>query len=181
MSIVHAWTSEALLDIFVEGAPATQGSKRGFVRGGRVVLVDDNSAALHSWREAIADDARAAWRRRPRLTGPVALTLTFSLLRPASAPKRRRTWPTAARSGDLDKLARAVFDALTGVVFDDDAQVTEVIARKDWAQDGRVGVRSEVREPAPAVDRCQRCESLVRHGHEPDYDTAFLHLHGARP
>lgn len=35
---------------------------------------------------------------------------------------------------DADKLLRAVGDALTGVVYRDDAQLTTVVVRKRWAK-----------------------------------------------
>jgi Holliday junction resolvase RusA-like endonuclease len=54
------------------------------------------------------------------------------LLKPRSAPKRRRTWPIGARSGDVDKLARSVLDSLTGVLFHDDAQVVHLVVSKDY-------------------------------------------------
>ncbi|MGH9249435.1 MAG: RusA family crossover junction endodeoxyribonuclease, partial [Acidimicrobiales bacterium] len=84
------------------------------------------------------------------MTGPVAVALRFTLRRPASAPKRRRTWPIGARSGDIDKLQRAILDALTDVgVWKDDAQVVHVDAGKDYqGADGyldRPGVTITVR------------------------------------
>jgi hypothetical protein len=70
------------------------------------------------------------------MAGPVALRAEFRLPKPASAPKRLRTWPIKARSGDVDKLARACLDALTGVLFADDAQVISLMVTKDWAVKG---------------------------------------------
>jgi len=43
---------------------------------------------------------------------------------------------------DIDKLSRAVLDALTGIVFSDDAQVADLQAHKFFADAERpVGVR----------------------------------------
>jgi hypothetical protein len=45
-----------------------------------------------------------------------------------SAPKYPATTP------DIDKLARALLDALTGVLVLDDKQVVELTCRKSWAE-----------------------------------------------
>ena len=47
---------------------------------------------------------------------------------PTSAPKRRRYWQTTRTSGDVDKLIRSTFDALTAAgVWHDDAQVVRLV------------------------------------------------------
>jgi len=61
-----------------------------------------------------------AWQRPP-LEGPVYMTMIFELLRPKSVKPERRPWPHVAP--DLDKLVRAVSDAMTGIVYRDDAQL----------------------------------------------------------
>lgn len=140
------------LEFFVPGIPVTQGNKTAFVTrdGKRAVMREGGSSEAYrrfgSWRHAVSDEARAAVRgvqgsERP-LEGPVSLVVAFGLLRPASAPKRTRTWPVKARSGDIDKLARAVLDAITGVLIADDAQVVSLRATKDYGIPG-VWVRLE--------------------------------------
>lgn len=116
----------------VIGGPQTQGSKRAFARNGRAWVVETGGAKHKSWREAVASEARGALDGGGLITGPVTLTLTFALPKPASAPKRRRTWPIGAHSGDVDKLARAVLDSLTGTVLRDDSQVVRLVVDKDW-------------------------------------------------
>ena len=55
---------------------------------------------------------------------PVSVKLEFVMRRPKSAPKR--TTPPATKKPDLDKLTRAVFDAITSAgVWDDDSQVVD--------------------------------------------------------
>lgn len=130
------------LTITVYGAPVTQGSKTRTRWGG---MRDDNAEKLRPWREAVkyaALDALTALTvgaigdvpvHRPPLDGPVVVEATFTLPKPGSAPKRRRTWPIKQRSGDVDKLLRAVFDSLTDAgVWRDDAQVIEVTGRKTY-------------------------------------------------
>lgn len=138
----------------VLGTPVTQGSKRAFVNQhtGRAVIVE--SAKGHkSWREAVRSEAQdQAERVLPNgpMSGPVKVYLTFGLQRPASAPKRKRTWPIGARSGDVDKLARSILDALTGVLFADDSQVLKLTVEKDY---GTPGVEVRVYDARPLSEQ----------------------------
>jgi Holliday junction resolvase RusA-like endonuclease len=69
------------------------------------------------------------------LTGPLSVEVTFTVRKPASAPKRRTTWP--AKRPDLDKLLRSTFDGLgTAGAWGDDSQVVEVTARKVYPGEG---------------------------------------------
>lgn len=112
---------------FVAGNPAPQGSKSAFVRGGRAVMVE-SSKRLKPWREAIAKAAAKCFDAPSGPSSPIELCLTFHLPTPK---KPRRTMPTS--KPDIDKLTRAVCDALTGVVYHDDSQVVSVTAHKRYA------------------------------------------------
>jgi crossover junction endodeoxyribonuclease RusA len=70
------------------------------------------------------------------LDGPVSLALAFHLSRPVSLPKKVIDH---TKKPDLDKLVRAVKDALKGVMYRDDAQVVDLHASKVYAT-GPVGV-----------------------------------------
>ena len=122
------------LQLHVVGVPTTQGSMKGFVIGGRAVVKNSNQQRLAPWREAIRNTAVNAMEPEfMQFVGPVHVSLIFALPRPASAPKRRRTWPIGSRSGDLDKLSRAVLDGLTDAgVWRDDSQVVRLVASKDY-------------------------------------------------
>lgn len=124
----------------VAGIPVPQGSMSGYVRGGHVAITDQKTKKLKPWREAIRQDAlRVAGQAWQPLEGPVRVHLEFALPKPSSAPKTRRTWPVKSRSGDIDKLTRAVFDALTDAgIWRDDSQVTDLFARKDFVGRGQV-------------------------------------------
>ena len=120
--------------LFVPGDAAPQGSKR-HVGNGRMI---ESSAALGPWRERVA---LAAHQHGYQLhTGAVSVDLAFIQKRPVSTPKTRT--PPAIKRPDLDKLARAILDALTGIAFADDSQVTELCCRKRLAEIGETpGVR----------------------------------------
>ena len=126
--------------LHVPGVPAPQGSKRAFVRGGRPVVVDDNKPRLNDWRAAVAQAASDEMGDAPLLDGAVSMTVLFDLPRPkshmgtgrnagvvkASAPEFHNQKP------DLDKLTRAVCDAMSGIVYRDDSQIVSLVVQKRW-------------------------------------------------
>ena len=133
--VIRAWVS---------GTPCPKGSfliARG--RRGRPFLRSERT--VREWERTLAF---AASRKKPLLVehGPVAAALDFVLPRPSSAPRRHPfRWALAARRPDLDKLARAALDALTGIVWRDDAQVVSLTVQKRRAWDGEpAGVTIEV-------------------------------------
>lgn len=121
-----------MIAVRVYGRPASQGSKRLLGNGAMV----ESSKHLPTWRHDVTSAARDALGDVPPIEGPVRVTLTFSFDKPQSAPKRKRTWPITRSSGDVDKLARAVLDALTSAgVWRDDSQVIELFVRKSFVND----------------------------------------------
>lgn len=126
--------------------PAPQGSKR-HVGQGRLL---EQSKRVAPWRVAVDEAARAAMTVRHMLKyggmpaappqpldGPLSVEIVFTVRKPASAPKRRVTWPTTRDSGDLDKLLRSSFDALTtGGAIADDSRIVEVSSRKVFPGEG---------------------------------------------
>lgn len=127
----------------VEGDPVSQGSKRCFCRNGRATLIEA-SDRLKPWRAQItaaAVFARVEQRLEP-LDVPVGCYLTFYLPRPASA---KRDVPSV--KPDIDKLTRAVLDALTDAdIWSDDSRVVSLYAQKAYATEvERPGVRIEVK------------------------------------
>lgn len=115
---------------FVPGKAAPQGSKRHVGRG---ILVE-SSKEVGPWRERVALAAYEAMAGRPLFGGAVTVSLNFVMPRPKSAPKTRT--PAAVKRPDVDKLARAVLDALTDVSFSDDSQVIGLSAYKRLAEVG---------------------------------------------
>lgn len=120
----------------VAATPAPQGSKNAYLRGARVVLVE-SSTSLPAWRRAVAEAARAACDDYP-LDGALDVDVTFYVPRPKSVARRARAMPTV--KPDVDKLVRSLFDGITdGALWVDDARVTDLAARKRYADDHPVG------------------------------------------
>lgn len=122
------------IDFDVLGLPAAQGSMRAFVRGGRAYVTHDAKGDLMAWRNAIATEARAALHDAAALGGAVKVNVTFHLPRPKGHFGVRGLLPAApaepTTKPDIDRLVRAALDAMTGVLFVDDAQVVELHVRK---------------------------------------------------
>ena len=128
-----------MISFFIEGIPAPQGSKTGFVKNGRVVMIEA-SKKVKPWREAVV--AETAKNVACTMTEPVEIALVFYLPKPKTVTRK---WPSV--KPDLDKLIRSTFDGLTtGGLYTDDALVIAVSASKEYATD-RIGcqvIASEV-------------------------------------
>lgn len=132
-------TEPATLEVFVAGKPAPQGSIRAIVHRstGRAVAVKDNNATQKSWRgdvrDALIDDTG-----QPKVAfGAAAMRvqLEFVMPRPVSTPKSRT--PHATKKPDVDKLERAILDAVTSAgVWNDDSQVVDLHSIKRLAEIG---------------------------------------------
>lgn len=90
-----------------------------------------NESDLKGWRKRVeraAKDSVGLAIRFPLEDQALGLNATFWLERPASVT---RTYPTVPP--DLDKLVRAIGDALSGIVYRDDKQLTTISAIKRYA------------------------------------------------
>lgn len=116
------------VELRVSGTPGPQGSKKATGRMGQRVRLVESSAKVKPWRDAVVAAALAQGHRpgTPTLDGPLIASFVFTLRKPTSAPKRRRTWP--AVYPDVSKLLRSTEDALTSAgVWADDARLVEVL------------------------------------------------------
>ena len=122
--------------------PEPQGSARGFIVKGRrprVSITSDN-AKLKPFRKELASAAMFAsgFNCHSETTlEAVRLELDFYFAKPKSAKKRIHH----TVKPDLDKLARAALDAFTGILYADDAQVSELVLNKLYGLPERVEVR----------------------------------------
>lgn len=130
-----------MYEFFIEGEPAPQGSKR-HVGHGRMI---ESSKRVGPWRKRIATEMAAqmsAEGLQQLGDGPLSCRLTFYMPRPKRHYRTGRyarllkpLAPTYSHvRPDVDKLARAVLDALTmsGIVGDDQ-QIAILLAVKKYA------------------------------------------------
>ena len=130
------------VEFFTGGTAAPEGSMIGYTIAGHVNIVASNKKALEAWRSDI--HTAAAEVAHELFQGPVVVEATFLVKRPISTPKWKLWVQT---SPDLDKYARALLDAMTGVVYRDDGQVARLAVEKVYADPGQqFGVRVVVRE-----------------------------------
>lgn len=126
---------------FVPGRAAPAGSKKAFyIKSlGRAVITDANAKAA-PWRQTVKVFAFQAYQG-PLLTGPLVLDVTFLVARPKghygtgkNAGRIKGTAPIAPTSKpDATKLLRGTEDALTGILWGDDAQIVDQHARKRYS------------------------------------------------
>jgi Holliday junction resolvase RusA-like endonuclease len=131
----------------VIGIAQPKGSTRAFLpRGARFPVVTSDNPRAKDWEHCVASQAQTVAADGPFL-GPVALRVSFALPRPASLPRRILAH---VRRPDVDKLLRCAADALTGVLYRDDAQIVELHARKVYAAIGEApSAEITVRDAAP--------------------------------
>lgn len=108
---------------FVDGVPIPKGSMMA-VRN-RIFPV--NSAKLRKWERAI----REAYTKQGGPLGngsPITVTLEFYFNRPKSGKNRQ----FMTFRPDVDKLTRAVLDALSRLAYTDDKQIIRINASKHY-------------------------------------------------
>jgi Holliday junction resolvase RusA-like endonuclease len=114
-----------VIEFIVYGSPAPQGSKKfvGTTKTGRGIMVE-SSKKVRPWRQDVKAAAEAVRPAGGAIDGPLRVSMVFTLPKPASAPKRRRTWPD--KKPDVSKLARSTEDAISDAgLWADDARVVE--------------------------------------------------------
>lgn len=129
----------------VLGKAAPQGSLKAFVIAGRARLTSDNKKTM-PYRQQVGWAALGALEGREQPFAakhiPVRLALRFYFRKPDSVSKKRFG---CVVKPDLDKLIRSTCDAMTGIIWHDDAQITCVTADKAY----------------DAVERVEICVSIV--------------------
>ena len=133
------------LTIEVVGLPAPKGSSRAMIRGGHAVNVPSGSNVardkLRGWNAEVTHQATQAMNGAPPAAGvEVGMAIAFRFTRPKGhfgakgvkpkAPKAHTTKP------DLDKLIRSTWDAMAGIVYDDDSRIASVTATKSYCDPG---------------------------------------------
>lgn len=141
------------ITLVLYGVPKPGGSKkaipriRGYRPGGKPilgVLVFDDAKGNDDWKNLVKFTAKQRYPGRP-LDGPLLVRATLFMPRPrrhfgtgknrdalrSDAPRHPTTKP------DTTKLWRSTEDALTGVLWHDDAQIVAQYITKEWATKAR--------------------------------------------
>jgi Holliday junction resolvase RusA-like endonuclease len=150
----------------IHGRAQTAGSKKAFPfqrKDGSLgaTVVDDNPKG-REWKKQVGWAAAAARGPIGLLEGPLSVEFVFELLRPSSHFGKNGVLPSAPQypvtRPDLLKRARAVEDALIGVLYRDDSQIVRELLVKKFGDCDRLTVRVE--RPWGAEERPAAAEPL---------------------
>ncbi|MCR9197396.1 MAG: RusA family crossover junction endodeoxyribonuclease [Planctomycetaceae bacterium] len=126
---------------FVEGIPIAQGSKKAFMRkGAKFPTLVESAKGLKPWRERVALEGKKQLRK---LSGPVKVQLEFLFPRAKShfgtgrnSERLKESAPAHhTKKPDIDKVTRAILDAITNVVIEDDSCVVQLEAMKRYCSE----------------------------------------------
>jgi Holliday junction resolvase RusA-like endonuclease len=129
----------------VYGTPASKGSGRAILRGGKALYLSGGSKQQQeqqqSWERAMRDAIDADGPGTDPFLTPVQVSATFLVARPKAhyrAGTLKATAPTWCDKGkDLDKMIRATLDPLQVYgVLQNDSQVVRVVAVKRYVEAG---------------------------------------------
>jgi crossover junction endodeoxyribonuclease RusA len=133
------------LHFVVRDTPIAQGSMKNVARLGQKARTVHSNPKLKAYREHVAlmaiDALNAARCVRPFAEKHVAvsLILDFYFEKPQSVKRKHHVVPP-----DCDKICRAIGDALTGILWADDAQIADLSARKFYGLPERVEISATI-------------------------------------
>lgn len=140
------------ITLTIFGTPQPAGSKRGFAfrraNGSTGVAISDANPKSRDWKEQVASAARVVYAG-DLLEGPLSVAFRFYRPRPKGHFGKRglnahgSATPFPIGRPDVLKLSRGVEDALTGVVWRDDAQIVHETIVKSWGEPARCEVTIE--------------------------------------
>lgn len=131
-----------MITFSVYGDPLPKGSVKAFTpKGWTRPILTSATKGLKQWESKIASAAQAK-ADGMLLVGAVSVQIAFYLSRPQSMPKKVRLH---TKRPDLDKLIRGGTDALTGVLYKDDAQIVSIVASKHYTATAEEAPRAEFR------------------------------------
>ena len=136
--------NKPMTSFFVHGQPKPGGSKSAFYNKalGRSMIVDAGGKPTKLWRQAVAHYGLQAWPDGP-LDALMRVQYVFYLQRPkghygsgknagvlkANAPAHPGVMPDAL------KLARSTEDALSGIIYTDDARCVDLMIYKRYVSE----------------------------------------------
>ena len=111
---------------YILGDPRPQGRPRFYKRGNFIGVCDPKES--RNYKQTLAAQI-AAQNPVYIQDGAISLECEFIFARPKTLPKKV---VDHTKKPDLDNLLKALKDAMTGIVWHDDAQIVSLSARKDY-------------------------------------------------
>lgn len=144
----HDAEDRKVIRFVVYGHPEPSGSKKGFYneRMKRTIITDANRNS-RPWKNAVSATAAIVFSDQ-LLDGPLAVTMTFYQARPKghygtgrnSRNLKPSSPPFPIGAPDVLKLARGAEDALTGVIWTNDARIVDEHLSKRYGTPERVEI-----------------------------------------
>jgi Holliday junction resolvase RusA-like endonuclease len=148
-----------MLTFRVYGVPLPKGNMKPFMvtapKGMKFPILTESNRNVKSWQQLVSEAASHALQEKPEtdralLPYGVRVTVAFFLPRPKKYGKRGVFVPHC-KAPDLDKLSRAILDAMKHVAYADDSQVTELITGKYYAEVDGASYADVMVEQAPSA------------------------------
>lgn len=128
----------------VHGVAQPAGSKRAGITKAGKLFVRDDAKRSRPWKEQVAQAAGEAMVGRPMLTGPLLLYAVFVQVRPKGHFGKRGLRPSAPEypttKPDATKLLRGIEDAMSKIVYHDDAAIVGQLVMKVYGDSARCGI-----------------------------------------
>lgn len=125
-----------ILDTFIDGEPKAKGSWKALIFWGKEIprkpfarLIPDDKKS-RPWQDLVATMIRQEYTGPILDDCPIKVDMTFYITRGKTIT---RLLP--CKQPDWDKLARCVSDAMEGIVYKNDAQITDGMVRKRYADE----------------------------------------------
>lgn len=127
--------------ITIPGVPIPEPRKRVKIRAiGKKLIAQvytPKTAKVVPFKRIAALSAKQAMKRMSPLDGPLSMTVIFVMPRVRAEIWKTKPMPRLphAKKPDIDNLQKSLFDALTGIVWNDDAQICGLVCYK-WIAAG---------------------------------------------
>lgn len=143
-SEVTVQKNDFYIGFVVPGTPVPKARPRFFARHGKIGA--ETCKRTIDYEKTVAIYARRAMHGRPPYSQPISIVITINIPIPKSWSKirqemanRREIMPTGRP--DKDNYEKAIFDAMNGIVWLDDAQVVDSFTCKRYSRCPGIEVR----------------------------------------
>lgn len=144
-----------MITFAVYGTPQPSGSKTIGYRHTGFPFVRDANPKSKKWKRIVSETSASYMKDNGLgiMHGPLTVSIVFHLIRPKShfrkegLSKKAPMFPSVRP--DVLKLARAVEDACTGTIWNDDAQIVEETIAKYYGASSRVEISVKEALPCP--------------------------------
>ncbi|WP_237173024.1 RusA family crossover junction endodeoxyribonuclease [Paracandidimonas lactea] len=128
-------STQRAVSFMVPGKPVGKGRPRAAKRGRHITLYTPEETA--SYESTVALAAGQAMAGQPLIDGPVDVLMRIALPVPASWSQKKQREALAGTlvptvKPDMDNVIKAVFDAINGVVWNDDTQVADLRVQRRY-------------------------------------------------